>query len=124
MTKERFDIHQHVTDKIVSGIERGAGEFHLPWHRSTGTSCARSTSTPRKPIAASTSSPCGLIPKYPGRKNFFNDDLAPAIRIVLPHGHDFRQPSRDRGGRFSLPFQCKPSSVASSSVPTIDACCA
>jgi len=36
MTKERFDIHQHITDKIVSAIERGAGEFRLPWHRATG----------------------------------------------------------------------------------------
>ncbi len=27
MTKERFDIHQHVTDKIVSAIEHGAGDF-------------------------------------------------------------------------------------------------
>jgi antirestriction protein ArdC len=36
MTKERFDIHQHITDKIVSAIERGAGEFHLPWHRASG----------------------------------------------------------------------------------------
>jgi antirestriction protein ArdC len=33
MTKERFDIHQHITDKIVSAIERGAGDFRLPWHR-------------------------------------------------------------------------------------------
>ena len=36
MSKERFDIHQHITDKIVSAIERGAGEFRLPWHRSAG----------------------------------------------------------------------------------------
>lgn len=36
MTKERFDIHQHITDKIVDAIERGAGEFRLPWHRSAG----------------------------------------------------------------------------------------
>jgi antirestriction protein ArdC len=36
MTKERFDIHQHITDKIVSAIERGAGEFRLPWHRGAG----------------------------------------------------------------------------------------
>lgn len=36
MTKERLDIHQHITDKIVSAIERGAGEFRLPWHRATG----------------------------------------------------------------------------------------
>ena len=36
MSKERFDIHQHVTDKIVTAIERGAGDFRLPWHRSAG----------------------------------------------------------------------------------------
>jgi antirestriction protein ArdC len=36
MTKERFDIHQHITDKIVSAIERGAGDFRLPWHRTKG----------------------------------------------------------------------------------------
>jgi antirestriction protein ArdC len=36
MTKERFDVHQHITDKIVSAIERGAGDFQLPWHRATG----------------------------------------------------------------------------------------
>jgi antirestriction protein ArdC len=33
MNKERFDIHQHITDKIVSAIERSAGDFRLPWHR-------------------------------------------------------------------------------------------
>ena len=33
MTKERFDIHQHITDKIVSAIERGAGDFRLPCQR-------------------------------------------------------------------------------------------
>jgi antirestriction protein ArdC len=36
MSKERFDIHQHITDKIVSTIERGAGHFHLPWHSAAG----------------------------------------------------------------------------------------
>jgi antirestriction protein ArdC len=36
MSKERFDIHQHITDKIVSAIERGAGDFRLPWHRAAG----------------------------------------------------------------------------------------
>jgi antirestriction protein ArdC len=36
MTKERFDIHQHITDKIVNAIERGAGDFRLPWHRAAG----------------------------------------------------------------------------------------
>jgi antirestriction protein ArdC len=36
MKTERFDIHQHVTDRIIAAIERGAGEFRLPWHRSSG----------------------------------------------------------------------------------------
>jgi antirestriction protein ArdC len=36
MSKERFDIHRHITDKIVSAIERGAGDFRLPWHRAAG----------------------------------------------------------------------------------------
>jgi hypothetical protein len=36
MKTGRFDIHQHITDKIVSAIERGAGDFRLPWHRSAG----------------------------------------------------------------------------------------
>jgi hypothetical protein len=36
MTKERFDIPQHITEKVVSAIERGAGEFRLPWHRGSG----------------------------------------------------------------------------------------
>src|SRR5208283_3621676 len=36
MKTDRFDIHQHITDKIISAIEHGAGEFRLPWHRATG----------------------------------------------------------------------------------------
>ncbi len=36
MKNERFDIHQHITDQIIAAIEKGAGEFHLPWHRSAG----------------------------------------------------------------------------------------
>jgi antirestriction protein ArdC len=32
--EQRFDIHQHITDQIIAVIERGAGEFRLPWHRS------------------------------------------------------------------------------------------
>src|SRR3984885_15495758 len=34
--EQRFDIHQHITAQIVRAIERGAGEFRLPWHRSAG----------------------------------------------------------------------------------------
>jgi antirestriction protein ArdC len=36
MKTDRVDIHQHITDKIVNAIERGAGDFRLPWHRSAG----------------------------------------------------------------------------------------
>ena len=36
MKTDRFDIHQHITDKIVSAIEHGAGDFRLPWHRAAG----------------------------------------------------------------------------------------
>ena len=36
MKEQRFDIHQHITDRIVTAIERGAGDFRLPWHRSAG----------------------------------------------------------------------------------------
>ena len=32
----RFDIHQHITNQIVTAIEAGAGEFRLPWHRAAG----------------------------------------------------------------------------------------
>lgn len=31
-SKPSFDIHQHITDQIVAAIERGPGEFQLPWH--------------------------------------------------------------------------------------------
>ena len=30
MTKERFDIHQHITYKIVSAIEHGGGDLIVP----------------------------------------------------------------------------------------------
>lgn len=33
MTKERFDIHQHITSQIIAAIESGAGDFQLPWRR-------------------------------------------------------------------------------------------
>lgn len=36
MKEQRFDIYQHITDRIVAAIEAGAGEFRLPWHRSAG----------------------------------------------------------------------------------------
>jgi hypothetical protein len=36
MSKERFDIHQRLTDRIVSAIEAGAGEWQMPWRRGSG----------------------------------------------------------------------------------------
>ena len=51
MAKERrFDIHQHITDQIVAVIERGAGEFRLPWH------CARRQLKPMRARKASSGS--------------------------------------------------------------------
>lgn len=32
--KQPFDVYRSVTDRIVAAIEAGAGDPHLPWHRS------------------------------------------------------------------------------------------
>lgn len=32
-SEARFDVHRVITEKIVEAIERGAGEFVMPWHR-------------------------------------------------------------------------------------------
>ncbi len=29
----RLDVHQAITNKIIAAIERGAGEWKMPWHR-------------------------------------------------------------------------------------------
>lgn len=31
--KPRLDVHQEITNRIITAIEQGAGEFKLPWHR-------------------------------------------------------------------------------------------
>ncbi len=31
--RQRFDVHEAITAKIVAAIEAGAGEFQMPWHR-------------------------------------------------------------------------------------------
>lgn len=31
--KPRLDVHQAITDKIITAIEAGAGKFEMPWHR-------------------------------------------------------------------------------------------
>lgn len=36
MSKNRFDIHQHLTDRIVAAIEAGAGRWQMPWHCGSG----------------------------------------------------------------------------------------
>jgi antirestriction protein ArdC len=38
MSKVRFDIHQHLTDRIVAAIEAGADQWQMPWHRGSGNS--------------------------------------------------------------------------------------
>ena len=49
MSKERFEIHQYIIDKIVSAIERGAGIFCLPWHRSSVSIMRPTNIVSRKP---------------------------------------------------------------------------
>ena len=39
MKHERFDIHQHITDQIITAIEAGAGEFKLPWATGGSITC-------------------------------------------------------------------------------------
>ena len=29
----KLDVHQEITNRIVAAIEKGAGDFKLPWHR-------------------------------------------------------------------------------------------
>lgn len=48
-TSERFDIHQQVTNQIIAAIERGAGEFRLPWHRATGSIMRPANIASKKP---------------------------------------------------------------------------
>ena len=33
---QRIDIHEQITNRIIEAIEKGAGEFKLPWHRPAG----------------------------------------------------------------------------------------
>lgn len=32
---ERLDVHQHITDQIIAAMEKGAGDWQMPWHRSS-----------------------------------------------------------------------------------------
>jgi antirestriction protein ArdC len=36
MGQNRFDIHSHITQSIITAIESDPGEFRLPWHRARG----------------------------------------------------------------------------------------
>jgi len=49
MTKDRFDIHQHITNQIVTLIENGAGDFQLPWHKGSGCVLRPSNIASKKP---------------------------------------------------------------------------
>lgn len=49
MKEQRFDIHQQITDLIISAIEKGAGEFRLPWHRGAGSIMRPINVASRKP---------------------------------------------------------------------------
>lgn len=37
MKTTRFDVHQEITNRIVTAIEAGAGTFVMPWHRAPNT---------------------------------------------------------------------------------------
>lgn len=39
MAKTRFDIHQHVTDRIIAQMEAGTPPWRKPWTGSTGGAC-------------------------------------------------------------------------------------
>ncbi len=49
MTKDRFDIHQHITNQIISAIEGGAGDFRLPWHTGSGSIMRPTNIASKKP---------------------------------------------------------------------------
>lgn len=49
LRKERFDVYQAITDKIVAAMEAGAPEWHMPWHRSNASVV--------RPVNASTGKP-------------------------------------------------------------------
>ncbi len=33
---QRRDVHREITDHIIAAIEKGAGDFEMPWHREVG----------------------------------------------------------------------------------------
>lgn len=48
-TRDRMDIHQSVTDRIVAALEAGAGECKLPWHRPGACSVMPRNASSEKP---------------------------------------------------------------------------
>ena len=32
----RRDVYREITDYIIAAIEKGAGDFEMPWHREVG----------------------------------------------------------------------------------------
>jgi len=32
MSRDRFDIHRHITDQIITMLDGATSDFHLPWH--------------------------------------------------------------------------------------------
>lgn len=32
----RHDVYREITDHIIAAIEKGAGDFEMPWHREVG----------------------------------------------------------------------------------------
>ena len=91
MSKERFDIHQHITDKIVSAIERAPATSACPGTAPPAASCGPSTSHRRSRIAASTSWRFGPTPRNPA--------TAPALGHIPPMVRGRRSGAQGREGR-------------------------
>ncbi|WP_233443098.1 ArdC family protein [Bradyrhizobium brasilense] len=45
--RDRFDVHQDITSRIVQAIEAGAGTFVLPWHQGASTKTPVNATTQR-----------------------------------------------------------------------------
>ena len=46
---ERADVYQRVTNQIIESIERGAGEWRMPWHKGPSDTFAPTNAVSRKP---------------------------------------------------------------------------
>ena len=47
--EERADVYQRVTNQIIEAMERGAGEWKMPWHKLAAGTCAPSNAVSKKP---------------------------------------------------------------------------